>query len=477
MQGLSSKRRAIAVALAAALVLALVLSAATQGLGEPSLPDDAVAVVEDVEDGTISGEDFQSSLAQLAAQEGLNEPPAPGDERYDQLADAAVANLLLAQWVRGEAEDRGIEVTDAEIQEELDTIQQQQFGGREEFERFLRDSPFCTEEELDTEPLECEEANQQVELMLISTKLQEEAAPADPEISDEEVEEFYELNAEQFEVAESRDVRVILNRDEGQVQEAVDLLNEDDSPQSWKRIAERFSTDEATSARGGLREGVVEDQGDPEFDEQVFSAAEGEIVGPFETSSGFYAIQVVGITPAEVTPLEEAHEQIEQSLATARSQELLAEFQDDFFSKWVPRSVCAEDFVMERCANFTGSDTCEGDDPGEENELDPLTGEPKPELECGAFVPSIAPFPPQELAEGTQPGPAPAWEAALPGSQPTPGRPQGPQRPSDPQGAGAVPPGLIPTDPGAVPPQGAPPQGAVPPQGGAPPPGAPPPAP
>ena len=110
------------------------------------MPDDAIAVVEDAPDGTITKEEFDRALAQTAARQGLKEVPPTDDPQYELLADAALADLILSRWVLGEAEERGIEVSDREIDEELETVKTEQFGSEEEFDKFLEQSGFTLEE-------------------------------------------------------------------------------------------------------------------------------------------------------------------------------------------------------------------------------------------------------------------------------------------------------------------------------------------
>ena len=117
----SHKLAALAV-FAIFVVGSLIVVAAAQGLGGPSVPEGDIAVIEDAPDGTITSEDFDSSLEQTAARQGLREVPPPDDPQYELLVDAAVSDLILSRWVLGEAEERGIEVTDREIDEELETV-------------------------------------------------------------------------------------------------------------------------------------------------------------------------------------------------------------------------------------------------------------------------------------------------------------------------------------------------------------------
>jgi hypothetical protein len=72
------------------------------------------------------------------------------------------------------------------------------------------------------------------------------------------VDAFIEQHPDEFQRPETRDVRLILNRDRDQVEAARRDLERDDSAASWRRVAARRSTDSSTSDRGGLVEGVVE---------------------------------------------------------------------------------------------------------------------------------------------------------------------------------------------------------------------------
>ncbi len=288
-------KRLIAIVLAVLLVGGVALAAATTGLGKPGIPSGDVAIVDGVEGGTVSQEDFDRGLEQAAAQLGLKEVPPTDDPQYQGLLDQAMQELLLAYWVEGEAADRGITVTQEEIDAELARIKEQSFASEKEFEQFVERSKF-TEEDVDN----------QVKLTLLRDRLEAEIVPEKPTISDDEVEDFYEVNIESFQQPASRDVRVILNSSEAKAEQAKAELEADDSDASWSKVAKKYSEDQASSDRGGLLEGLVEGQGDPQLEEQAFSAAEGEIVGPFETDRGFYVIQVTGITEETTQPLDEA---------------------------------------------------------------------------------------------------------------------------------------------------------------------------
>ena len=116
-KGASAKRakdpaalRRLAILVFAALFIVLfVVVAVAEGIGDPSIPDGDVAVIEDAPsgEGNISEKEFDKALKQSAAQSGKKETPKPGDPQYDELKEAALGSLLDAAWLKGEAAETG----------------------------------------------------------------------------------------------------------------------------------------------------------------------------------------------------------------------------------------------------------------------------------------------------------------------------------------------------------------------------------
>jgi peptidyl-prolyl cis-trans isomerase C len=65
----------------------------------------------------------------------------------------------------------------------------------------------------------------------------------------------------------------------------------------------------------------------PEFEEAVFSANEGEIVGPVETEFGYHIVEVTDTREKSTQPLSEVEDQIREQLSTDE--------QAEEFSAWV----------------------------------------------------------------------------------------------------------------------------------------------
>ena len=418
-----AKKRVLAIVLALALIIVIALVAATSGLGHPGIPSGSVAVVDGVDNGDVTRDDYDRALEQSAARLGLQEVPPPSDPQYAQINDETMQGLLLAIWAEGEVKDRGIEVTDADVQAELDDIQKG-FKNEAEFAKVVKQSKFCTDEELanDTPPIECADVVNQGRLLALQRKLSD-AFAVDPQISDSEVEDFYEANKSSFETPATRTARVILNEDQKQVEAAkaeLEGLSPDDPDfeKKWQAAAKKYSQDQASKDRGGLLEGLVEGQGDPQLDEQVFGATVGELVGPFKTDRGYYLVEVTEETPASTQPLEDAADAIKQQLVSARQQALQTEIQNDFIVKWQRQTKCIDEVMMQFCSGYVAP------------EAETVPGQP--EAAKPAAVNSSSPI---------EPGTA---TLSIDGTT-TPGLPQGPK----------VPPSATPTPTGL-------PEGAIP---------------
>jgi parvulin-like peptidyl-prolyl isomerase len=374
-RGSSSSRlrdaRRSGLAIFAALLVALfAIVAIAQGIGRPDVPSNAIAVVEEVpgepitvtdchgdevqdDPGTITRAEFDCAMRQTASDAQLPAVPEPGSPQYDQIREAAIGDLLDAAWLRGEASEQGITATEREIDAELQQTVSQSF-------------PSCRD---GGDPFECKELRQFLEarslveadvmrileLQVLSSELQQQITEQTPSVTAQEVEDYYEDAPEQFTLPASRDIRVVLNRDRAKVEEAKARLEADDSDQSWRAVARELSTDPVSKANGGLRQGLTEGLLEEPLNGQVFAASTEEIVGPVQTPIGFYVFQVEKVSPERTQELSQVQTQIRSQLAQVAEQETIQGFLDDFQSAWQARTICAEDFLVERCSNFVGS--------------------------------------------------------------------------------------------------------------------------
>jgi parvulin-like peptidyl-prolyl isomerase len=418
-------RRLWLVVFGALLVVLFVGFAVAQGIGQPSVPDGDVALVQDVPDdlGSVSKADFDKALKQQLSQAQLKKPPKPGSKKYDELKVTTVEELLDAVWVRGQAEELGVSATDKQIEDELDQIKEQNFPTEKAYKQFLKTSEF-TQQDVDD----------RVELQILGKQIQEQVSSEAPPPTDSQITDFYNASKNtQFTTKPSRDVRLITNQNKGEVEAAKKALEADSSPANWKKVAPKYSEDTSTNKKGGLQENLSEEILPEPLKKEIFGAATGEIIGPLKFSGSYTIVEVVKLNPEKVKTENEVRPEIESQLTQQLQQEYFTEFVAAYQSRWGSRTFCASGYTIERCANFVGSGH-PSNAPAACYEADPKV----PVSECPAPVAQLAP--------------------ALPGST-TVLKPQGerlPQRPRPqevPRAAGAN---------GEVSPEGAtaPPEGA-----------------
>ncbi|HSK50867.1 MAG TPA: peptidyl-prolyl cis-trans isomerase [Solirubrobacterales bacterium] len=383
-------QRLALVVFGALFVLLFAIFAIAEGIGDPSIPADDVAVVEGVpeEIGHISKEEFERALVPAAAEAGLKAPPKPGDKKYEEVKDAALGELIDSVWIQGQAEEMGIEVTDKQIATELEQIKKQNFKTEAAFQKFLEESKYTAED-----------VDKRVRLQILSTQIQQQLTGEAPTVGEDQVEEYYdEAKSTQFTQPASRDVRAIVNKDEKKLAAAKAALDKDDSPKNWKVVAKKFSEDPFTKTTGGLQAGVTAESGRfPEnVEEAIFAAEVLQVEGPIkapETGAG-YVFQVEKTTPEKVQPLKEVKSQISTQLTQEAQQESFGEFVSSYQSRWTAETFCADGFVIERCSNDQSSGRPESAPPACYEE-DPKGGVPK---DCPAPVLATQPARPGSVS-------------------------------------------------------------------------------
>lgn len=397
----------------ALLVLLFIGVAIAEGIGHPGIPSGAVAVVEEAPEGlgTITEKEFQDAIVQAAASSGIKPVPKPGDEQYEGLKEAALGELLQAVWLQGQAEEMGFTVTPKEVAAELKKLKEQSFESEKQYQEFLKESHFTRADVL-----------KRVKFQILSKDIQEQIREEAPVPSGGEVDDYYEAaKSTQFTTPESRDIRLVVNKDKSKVEEAAAALEKDNAVESWEKVAKKYSSDPATKNKGGLQSAVTEGGVSEPLSAAVFAAEQGELEGPLKESRGYVIFEVSKVTPEKVQELETVKSQISSQLEEQAAQQGLSRFLRNFYSLWISRTFCTEEVAIQRCANFKGS--------GRPAEANPACYEANP----------------QEPPEAC-PAPVTQVKPAVPGSV-TVLQPEGQQlaqrpRPAGEEEAGAVPEGL-----------------------------------
>ena len=147
-------------------------------------------------------------------------------------------------------------------------------------------------------------------------------------ISKEEIKEYYEAHKEEYHRPEERKLRHILiskkpgEDDEAFFKRAQKIRQMIKKPEDIARLAPKYSDDPHTKNKGGdlgfLKKGEVFTG----LGEAVFSAKEGEILGPLRSPMGYHIILVEKIRPESYRSLDEVQGEIEKKLKDQRLKEV-----------------------------------------------------------------------------------------------------------------------------------------------------------
>jgi foldase protein PrsA len=258
-------------------------------------------------------------------------------QEFEWLKQQVMQFLISAEWIEQEANARDIEVSDEEVQKQFEDQKNQSFPNEKQYQQFLKTSG-QTEEDLLF----------RVKLDVLSTKVRDEIIDDVDEVSDEDIQTYYDENKERFAQPERRDLNVVLTKTEDKANEAKQAI---ESGQSFKDVAKEFSIDEASKSQGGKLPAVAEGQQEKAFDDAIFSAEKGQLTGPVKTQFGWYVFEVTKVTPASQQSLDDAKETIKSLLRSEREQKALDDFIKEFQDKYSEKTNCADDYVVQECDN------------------------------------------------------------------------------------------------------------------------------
>jgi len=265
---------------------------------------------------------------------------------YDQLKQQVMQFLIQSEWVQQEAERQGVTVKDAEVRRLFEGQKKQAFPKEAAYRKFLKTSG-ATEADILF----------RVKLDALQGKLAEKVQKDQSEITDEDVEDYFNENKDRFTQPEQRDLSIVLTKDKAKAAQAKKEL-EDGA--SFKEVSKKYSVDQASKAQGGKLPGVTRGRQDKAFDEAIFGAEKGDLQGPVKTQFGWYVFEVDKITPAKEQTLDEAKQSIRGLLKQENQSKSLQSFIDDFRERYRGETACREDFVVPECSNAPEPETNTG---------------------------------------------------------------------------------------------------------------------
>ncbi|GAA0840626.1 SurA N-terminal domain-containing protein [Marinobacter szutsaonensis] len=145
------------------------------------------------------------------------------------------------------------------------------------------------------------------------------------EVTDEELQTYYEERADDL-AREERRASHILIEDGADASETMATIQERlAGGETFAALAEEYSIDTVSAQEGGDLGYAGRGVYDEAFEEALFALGEGEVSEPVKTSFGVHLIRLEDVRRSEVPPLAELEEQLRSELARNKAEERFAE--------------------------------------------------------------------------------------------------------------------------------------------------------
>jgi foldase protein PrsA len=263
----------------------------------------------------IAIEDVEKVIDQLRASENFAEmaKQAGGEDKLERQAEQARLSQLINRAVLEPiAEERGLEVTDTEVTERLDSIKESpDFAEEGAFEDFLA-----------SQGLSEDQARELIHDSILEEKLREDVTK-DLGPSDEELQAYYDEHEADF---TQYDASHILVKKEAEARDLLRQLRaapEGELKDLFAELAKKNSTDTGSGANGGNLGLAPASQYVPPFAEALGKLEIGVVSDPVKTEFGFHLILVLD---KKVATFEESKETIAQQLGGPAIDEAYRDF-------------------------------------------------------------------------------------------------------------------------------------------------------
>jgi len=231
------------------------------------------------------------------------------DKIRRQFEQGYLSQIVRRRIMRPLAEERGLEVTQAEVDEAIEAIKAD-FPSEKEFE-----------DALDQQGVSSDQLPELVRDQLTEEALREDVV-AGLEPSDDDLQSFYDENIDRYRQTKASH---ILLKERGQAENVASQLQGAKANEIDKLFAEqakKLSEDPGSGEKGGDLGYFASGELVPEFEEAAGSLELGEVSDPVQSEFGFHVIRV---TDRRLQPFEDVREQIAQELSGAEAEEAFQE--------------------------------------------------------------------------------------------------------------------------------------------------------
>lgn len=296
-----------------------------------SVPDDVAVKINNTE---VSMDYFNKTVVKIGKDNGFEEiygpdiwerEIEPGVTFKQKFEEQIMDIIIIQELVYEEATSKGVQATDEEIQKEYDAymdIVEKNPDYKAVMEKNNIDEAFVKEH---------------LKKTLTYSKYIQSAMDA-VEVTDAEVEDFYNKNIANYTKDEVRASHILISTRNGnqplpdaekeeKLKLAQSILERVKAGEDFAELAKQYSEDPGSAANGGDLGYFGRGQMVPEFEEAAFALGIGEISNVIETDYGYHIIKVE-YKEQEVTPFEDIKDMLKDELKYNEFNEHLTELKD-----------------------------------------------------------------------------------------------------------------------------------------------------
>jgi hypothetical protein len=284
---------------------------------------------------------------------------------YQGLVTRVLGPLISAYWVKGGAREQGIEVSPAQLRQELSVAKGAPFRSETSFRTFLAQSGESIPDLLFS-----------IEESVLAGALREEVEKPFQHVTSAQVARDYEENKSAFYVPEERDLGLIRTHS---LAAADRVRRELKSGVSFATIFKRLAPDQPPylihGLLLGLKPGVF---GERALNDAIFNAKMHVVGGPVQINlikpfrfrnrydiqniNGYYVFEVESVKRGYEQTFAQVQAEIAKGLAIHLQKQAVADFVGTWRNKWRAKTDCSPGYVVRKCRQFRSAPGERGED-------------------------------------------------------------------------------------------------------------------
>lgn len=155
--------------------------------------------------------------------------------------------------------------------------------------------------------------------------LSQEALADTVEVGDDELREYYEERSSDLAREERRAAHILIEDGEDAQETMATIQERLDEGEDFSELAKEYSVDTVSAEEGGDLGFAGRGVYDEAFEETLFQLDKGEVSEPVSTTFGIHLIKLLDVQKAEVPPLEELEDELRRELARSKAEGRFAE--------------------------------------------------------------------------------------------------------------------------------------------------------